>query len=334
MKVLALTNSYDDLHIEAVKRHIVQMDHELIRVDIDRIVRGEHQILWDYQHNQTVLVTEKGSLNLKDVDSFWWRKPFGFGSAHGFVESINDPVQRSVVDKEVHDLVNGLSATLEDKFWLNRPMALNRARLKPYQLHVARSVGLLTPDTIITNDPVIGRQFCLNGRTVFKPMAEPYLDYDDASYVVETTLVTEAHLKHLNLIKSQPAMFQRYIEKCYELRVTCVGKCLFVAKQVLLGEQPLDAVVDWRTFQGTGKSVYVPGSLPANTIAGIHSLLQRLDLGFAAIDFAVDYDGNCFFLEVNPNGQWLGYSDEIGLPAAAKIATCLVEQARQSKERR
>lgn len=29
---------------------------------------------------------------------------------------------------------------------------------------------------------------------------------------------------------------------------------------------------------------------------------------------------------MNPNGQWLGYINEIGLPAAASMAECLVRR--------
>src|SRR5690606_3834725 len=159
----------------------------------------------------------------------------------------------------------------------------------------------------------------------FKPMAQPSLDYREVSYSVETTLMTEDRINSLELIRSQPILLQRYIEKCYELRVTCVGDDIFVATQTL-EISATDAPVDWRTLQMTDSSSFVAGSLPQAVVNKIRVLLRRLNLGFAAMDFAVDQDGNHFFLEVNPNGQWLGYTEEIGLPAAASVARYLVEK--------
>ena len=326
--ILALTNSYDDSHIEAVQSHIDHDVHTFTRVDVDRIVRGEHQILWDYQSMRVLLVTEKETIRLDEVDSVWFRKPFGFGSNYGFVESIKDPVQRTVIEKEMRDLVDSLCAILADKFWLNHPQALSRARLKPYQLHLAREVGLPLPDTVITNDPDAGRKFCDEGPTVFKPLTVPQLEYGDTRYSVETTLMTDELINSLHLIKSQPVILQRYIEKSSELRVTCVGDQLFVARQMLNGDKSTNKVVDWRILQGTKDSTYDMFELPTGITDKVSKLMRKLDLGFATMDFAVDKAGECFFLEVNPNGQWLGYTDEIGLPAAASIARCLVHKTR------
>lgn len=327
--VLVLTNSLDDLHVEAVREHVENLNHRLIRVDIDRIVRGENQILWDYQQNSVQVIVGDKAISLNEVGSVWWRKPFGFGGIHGFAESIRDPVQRNVAEKEVRDLVEGLCATLESKFWLNRPSTMATAKLKPLQLHVARNIGILMPDTIITSDPGSARAFCSKGPTIFKPLVEPILDYGEVSYGVETTLINEEHMRRFDLIKSQPIMLQRFIAKKHELRVTCVGDQLFVAKQELSTDISSD-VADWRPLQGTAKSTYSIGSLPEDLVSKVSTLLQRLNLGFAAIDFAVSEEGQCYFLEVNPNGQWLGYTDLIGLPAASAIARCLVEKTMHS----
>ena len=42
--------------------------------------------------------------------------------------------------------------------WVNDPFAQNAAS-KPLQLHCARKVGLTIPDTLITNDPHMVRDF-------------------------------------------------------------------------------------------------------------------------------------------------------------------------------
>lgn len=324
--VLVLTNSFDDPHVEAVFDKIEIQNHQTMRVDIDRIVRGEHHVSLNYNDGSILYTTPQKSFDLRCADSIWFRKPFGFGSTYGFVEHIQDPVQRSVVEREMRDLVDSICILLESKFWINHPAAINRARLKPHQLRIAREVGLPTLETIITSNPKDARDFCQQGQTVFKPITVSHMEYGDEYYAVETTLMTNELIDSLDLIRSQPIILQRYIEKMSELRVTCIGNEIFVARQL-----PLDTstkVVDWRSLQDNDSRYETDFTLPTHIIDGIHRLMKAYDLGFAAIDFVVDHQGGIHFLEVNPNGQWLGYTDEIGLPAAASIANRLVNRTR------
>jgi hypothetical protein len=48
-----------------------------------------------------------------------------------------------------------------------------------------------------------------------------------------------------------------------------------------------------------------------------------LRLRCAALDFAVDGAGRWWFLEINPNGQWLWIEHATGLPIAAAVAAAL-----------
>jgi glutathione synthase/RimK-type ligase-like ATP-grasp enzyme len=138
--------------------------------------------------------------------------------------------------------------------------------------------------------------------------------------------MTDELIDSLDLIRSQPIILQRYIQKMSELRVTCIGNEIFVARQL-----PLDTsteAVDWRSLQDNDSRYDADFTLPTHIIDGIRRIMHAYDLGFSAIDFAVDHQGDIHFLEVNPNGQWLGYTDEIGLPAAASMAKHLVNRTR------
>lgn len=326
-QILVVTNSYDDPHVEAVREEVEAHGSTLVRLDSNLLVSGISQITFDYQDGfSTVTITNpNGVIKSHDIDSVWLRKPYGFGDV-GFVESIVDPVQRAVAEKELTATLGGLFAILEDRYWLNRPYMVERAKLKPYQLFVARKVGLVAPETIITCEPLVAKAFCSQGPTVFKPLSQALLKYQDQTLSVETTLMTDAHIGNLDLIRSQPVLLQRCIDKLYELRVTYVHGQLFVARQELTSTH-VPRTVDWRSLQGTPESIYLPGEVSADTARKIKLLMQELNLGYGALDFAVDQDGNEYFLEVNPNGQWLGYTEKIGLPAAAEIAHCLIDQS-------
>lgn len=330
--VLVLTNSYDDSHVQAVFDVVRAQGHRTLRIDIDRIVRGENHISLNYETGEIIYTTPDGIFDLREVDSVWYRKPFGFGQTFGFLEHIQDPVQRTVIDKEMHDTVDSICMLLADKFWINHPIAITRARLKPYQLAVAKRLGLPVLPTLVTSDPDAAREFCVQGPTVFKPITVSNMEYGDDSYMVETTLMTDELIDSLDLIRSQPIILQRLVEKSSELRVTCIGDELFIAQQVSDGSSP--DIVDWRSLQESGSRYETGYSLPTEIVDAIRKIMHEFNLGFAAMDFVVDGQGNVYFLEVNPNGQWLGYTDEIGLPAATTMASCLVHKTKHLCERR
>jgi glutathione synthase/RimK-type ligase-like ATP-grasp enzyme len=130
----------------------------------------------------------------------------------------------------VRDVLDGMFEIFADKFWVSSPSAINRARLRPLQLRIARECGLNVPDSVITNNPKVAIDFCNQGKTVFKPLSGYCLEYDDVLATAFTTLITEEIYENLHLIKNQHALLQRYVAKSYEIRVTCVGRQLFPVK--------------------------------------------------------------------------------------------------------
>lgn len=153
--------------------------------------------MWNYQSDRVLLRTETNSLDLLESDSIWFRKPFGFGGRHGFVESIKEPVQREIVEREVRDIVSGLCTVLSSRRWVNHPNDMSQARLKPYQLKLARSMGFCVPDSIITNDPEEAKLFC-QAPTVFKMLAKQSFEYGDHFKVLKIACTSPGML-HLDL---------------------------------------------------------------------------------------------------------------------------------------
>lgn len=314
--VLILTHSMDGDHTVSVIRGIKQHGGSVIRLDTDKVSAGEHELLWSTS-GDAVLNDTSGSHCLTNVDSVWLRRPKVFDF------KVINPAQKQLTEHEFSAFLSGIYATLEDKSWLNTPQAIERAKLKTYQLKIARDIGMKTPETIITANPQVAKDFCSAGPTVFKPLAESNLGTGADTLLIPTTLMTEKHLENLDLIRNQYVLLQRCIDKDYELRVTYVNGRLFVAKQTLVVDTD-PSLVDWRLFQIDGRSQYEPWSLDAELEQMILWMMRKLCLNFAALDFAVDRQGNHYFLEVNPNGQWFGYTDAIGMPAAAEVARFLV----------
>ncbi len=51
--------------------------------------------------------------------------------------------------------------------------------------------------------------------------------------------------------------------------------------------------------------------------------MRRSGLVFGAFDLVLDHSGEIWFLEVNPQGQWLWVEDLTGMPITSAVADWL-----------
>lgn len=320
--ILVLTNSEDGIHSEVVIEKLLKLDEKVFRMDSDRLAKGSIKVLFNSSQLETEFIFEdKGkSVSSKEIKSVWYRRPNLFNF------SIKDPIQKIYAEKEILSFLGGLWALLpKDVFWLSNPNSLECSRKKIYQLEMARSFGLKIPKTIISNNPDDVRDFykTCNGKIIFKAIYHEFLDYGKKTFNIPTTLVTEKHLENLDLIRTLPSLFQEYIEKEYELRVTVVGEKIFVVK--IDSQKNPFTMVDWRHPDYIDKLSYTQDEIP-NDIANIClKMLKELNLSFGAFDFVVNSKGELFFLEVNPNGQWYWLEDKTGVLISDAITNILKE---------
>ena len=77
--------------------------------------------------------------------------------------------------------------------------------------------------------------------------------------------------------------------------------------------------MDWRR----GSAIYPDHQehiLDEETSRRLRLLTETFGLRFAAIDLAVEEDGQYVFFEINPNGQWAWIEQITGQPIAAALA--------------
>jgi glutathione synthase/RimK-type ligase-like ATP-grasp enzyme len=117
-----------------------------------------------------------------------------------------------------------------------------------------------------------------------------------------------------------PTLFQQYIAKATELRITVVGNSVFAAE--MYTQIDPRTTIDWR--RGSPVAVpHRPVTLPPAVERCCLELVHRLGLTFGAIDMVRTPDGEFVFLEINPNGQWAWIEGLTGLQIAKKIAEVL-----------
>jgi hypothetical protein len=322
--VLVLTNTEDGEHTNVVISKLERAGEGVFRLDVDKLASGEIRVL--FSANSTgarfTLLSGNSLLDSKDIKSVWYRRPNHFNL------KIKDPVQRSYTERELSTFLDGLWSIVPQRaFWLSYPRSLEHARKKIYQLELAQELGLLIPRTIITNDPEKVKEFysSCHGKMVFKAIYHEFLNYGDKTFNIPTTLVTERHLAQIDLIKNLPALFQEFISKDYEMRITVVGEKFFCIK-IDSQKNPL-TIVDWRNPIYINHLSYSEIKTPDWLKRICAEMLRILDLSFGAFDFVVDKKGRVFFLEVNPNGQWYWLESLTG----ALISDAIVDTLRRGR---
>lgn len=124
-------------------------------------------------------------------------------------------------------------------------------------------------------------------------------------------------------IRLAPGIFQQYLHKAFELRVTVVGARVFACR---IDSQLDDSTrIDWRRNQF--RDMYDRYTLPGDVQDKILQLHEQMGLHYAAYDFVVEKSGRTVFLECNPGGQWLFIENATGMPITSALAEDLARPA-------
>jgi glutathione synthase/RimK-type ligase-like ATP-grasp enzyme len=204
--------------------------------------------------------------------------------------------------------------------WISSYSALRDAENKPRQLRLARSLGLRVPDTIVTQDASRARDFTLrNGAVVLKPLFHGELG---AGRVAHTTRIERWDPAYDVDVETVPHLFQHFVSKVADYRVTIIDERVFPCR-IDSGSYPAYAVDVRRglaDFSLRHEMIRLSSTLTSQLI----NLVKGLGLRFGAIDLIEDSDGELWFLEINPNGQWAWIEQRTGAPISDAIADALI----------
>lgn len=192
-------------------------------------------------------------------------------------------------------------------FWVNTPAAAWHAENKLLQLVAARETGLAFPETVMGNDAGAVRRLAQDGRVVFKAF-RPYAWQEEGGLSATTTILDNDHLPDTQVIEFCPGIYQRYVEKIADVRVTVAGNRMLAVR---LRRRSGEAYIDWRIHVLEQDFFAERITLPVALEQGIQALMASLGLVFGCLDFVVDADGAYQFLEINQAGQFLFLEDMI-----------------------
>ena len=221
----------------------------------------------------------------------------------------------------VRGLLWNLAEQVPAANWMSLPANIQRAESKMLQLHVAGTVGLACPETLISNNPDEIRVFFARqeGRVVAKPLRLGFFDYGHVQTAAYTTAVSTADLATDDALAVAPVIYQRHLEKRCDIRVTIVGDSIYTA--AIHSQDADSARVDWRRSDvELAHEVHV---LPDEIATACQRLMKALNLHFGAVDLVLTPNDQYYFLEINPNGQWLWLEDRLRFPISEKIVEWL-----------
>jgi glutathione synthase/RimK-type ligase-like ATP-grasp enzyme len=206
--------------------------------------------------------------------------------------------------------------------WIGDPKVTKAAEGKLTQIRVAASVGFEAPRTLLCNSPEAASDFIAksDGPVVAKTIRSPLVDMNNG-LLAYTHVVTNEDLNLLQDLNLAPAIFQTYVEKSFEVRVTCVGDTFVPV--AIYSQAVADARFDWRRVNYTDLQHELI-EMPLEIANRCEAYLRRFGLNFGAFDFIVEPSGRWIFLECNPNGEWAWMQAVSGYPIGRRIAELLV----------
>lgn len=282
--VLCLTHPAD-VHADAVEPHLDAAGVQVRRIDSAQL-GGLAAPVTIHLRGGTVTGDVAG-VELGRVVGVWHRRPSEFAVA--------DPADAA----ELRAGAGGVLATLP---YLNHPADMAVAGFKPLQVMLAVRMGLAVPETMISTVREVGQAMAgrLGEAVVVKPMSRSI-----GGLVDEQDRAGWERAMHLT---------QERIQTRRHVRLTVVDGIMYAAQI----ESPH---LDWR--RDLNSCQYRVATTPVEVARRVRRLLAVLRLRYAALDFAVDPAGRWWFLEVNPNGQFLWIEHETGLPITAAVAMAL-----------
>ena len=220
------------------------------------------------------------------------------------------------------ELDTGLMTLLEDLpcTVVNRCGGGMSNNSKVYQALLVREAGLLTPPTLVTNDPLAARRFYddYEGEVIYKSLS-------GIRSIVKR--LKPEQFDRFALLRHGPAQFQAFIPG-ENVRVHTVGDELFATRII-------SDVVDYRYAGREGLDVEMePTTLPDEIAESCLRLANRLDLVLAGIDFKVTPEGKYYCFEVNPCPGFLYYEKYGRQPISLALANLLRDGVKATTDRK
>ncbi|AZA77413.1 ATP-grasp ribosomal peptide maturase [Chryseobacterium sp. G0186] len=312
--ILCITHSQDFYTIDLFFQYLSSHNIPYFRLNSDQL---NHLQKISINQNSFEITDESGkTIHSDNIKGVWHRKAWRITVP----EELDQEYERIFLN-EYGNLRYNLITTLENIPWIN-PYEKEKKidGNKMLQLKIAERNNLTIPQTLFSNDDekitVFFHQYCA-GKAIAKLHGVTQKTMNGEN-MMSTMIIEDETLEHLSDLAYCPMIFQPYIEKEYELRIMYVDGAFFT------GKINNSTNADWRlSDENYFWSAY---ELPDPVKMNLTSMMKEMGLYMGAIDMIKGQDGEYYFLEVNPQGEWGMLQKELGFPIAERIADNLIKR--------
>jgi glutathione synthase/RimK-type ligase-like ATP-grasp enzyme len=192
---------------------------------------------------------------------------------------------------------------------VNRVAPMGSNFSKPYQAQLIQRYGFQVPETLITNDPELVRQFkARQGKLIYKSIS-------GVRSIVQT--LTDEDMNRLDNIRWCPTQFQGFVEG-ENVRVHTVGQKVFATA---ISTDATDYRYAHR--QGSDYAALREVDLSDELAEMCVNLTAGLGLAFAGIDLKITPENHVYCFEVNPSPAFSYYESNTGQPISEAVAEYL-----------
>jgi ATP-GRASP peptide maturase of grasp-with-spasm system len=257
---------------------------------------------------EVILSYSKGDLKISESNQFWYRR-----GEIKFNYDIKNSIFSAYLQQELEKVTNFIDYLFTNGNSINKPSDNNINKL--ILLQAARKVGLKIPMS------QIDCQISDTKNKITKAISELggiILVNSKKVYFGKGTQIVN------NLDKGAkffPSFFQKYIEKQIEIRTFYLGGKFY--SMAMFTQQNSQTSIDFRRYDRSKMNRRVPYKLPNGIEIRLRKLMKKLNLNTGSMDLIKNLNGDYYFLEVNPVGQFGMVSNPCNYYLYKKIADYL-----------
>ncbi|KTD61696.1 hypothetical protein [Legionella spiritensis] len=304
MNVLIATEP-DDTHAMLVKLALERKNHSCFLWYLaDFPTQQTNSVYCSNSHHSWTTNSIYGlskKIEPEQLDVVWWRRP-----RRPYISENSHKNDLEFIRKENHIFYESIPLEMaKGPWWINPYDSIKYASSKIYQLKLAVKTGFKIPDSLISNSPEDIKRFIgshEDEEVIYKGFGSHYWYEHNQLRLSYTKPVTVNDLPDDQILQLTPGIFQKKLQKKYELRVTCFGDYIVAVK--IDSQKHPEGQMDWRQIR-PGILPIKPYILPESIEHTIRVFMRKLGVVFGCFDFIVTPDNDIHFLEINQQGQFL-----------------------------
>lgn len=267
--------------------------------------------------DDTIFLHHKGRhiiLDPQQIKAVWLRKwnvenEMSYYLGKKNVKPENIEALKKMYTSETEAIGNFIFDRLTTCKWYPKPTALFSNKLM--QMSHARAVGFQVPHSRVAS---VGETLNSTAPSSITKLINTHFSYTHKNKTYH------AYTNTYSPIDSDvfPSLIQEKIEKEIELRVFYFdGEIRCTA---ILSQEDERTSVDYRRYDYQHVTRIIPYEPEPEITFKIEALMKRLDINTGSLDFILTTEGDLYFLEVNPFGQFGLHSRQCNLEIEALIA--------------